>query len=114
MPKSLMIPRDDNGASYPATREQLAAKLDVDAAGDASDALDTGRGLHEPGLIALFSDVDAYYEHWNGEGSPPDPAATGLPLTAEGLKYATTPPGWKIVVKRRGGDDGTLWISYCR
>lgn len=113
MPKSLMIPRDDNGASYPATREELAEKLTVDASGDVSAVLDTGRG-NQPGLLALFSDVDAYYQHWDGEGSTPDPAVTGLPLTAEGLKYATTPPNWKIVVKRRGSDDGTLWISYCR
>ena len=114
MSKSLIIPRDENGAAYPATREELAAKLTLDAAGAVSVALEGPPRAGQPGLIGLFCDVEAWYEHFDPAGATPDPAVTGVPLSPEALKYATTPAGWKIAVKRRGADDGIFTIHYCR
>ena len=113
MAKSILIPRDDNGADYQCVREELAETLTLDGTARASAALQ-GASNGGPAVIGLFATEPAWYEHWNGEGSTPDPSVTGVPLGAEGVKYASTPAGWKIVVKKRGADDGVFVITYGR
>ena len=107
MPKSILIPRDDNGASFQAVRPEFADSVATGAGAAESDAFDAV-------LLLLHASEACYFVQFDPLAATPDPAAAGFPLPAEMWAYVAHKPGWKIAAQRRGADDGTLSIAYAR
>jgi len=103
--RSMLIPRDDNGASYPAVK--LGAVQTV-AAGASSAAI---ANPLETEVIRVACSVDCHI----AQGAAPVATTNDSPLFAGTIEYLRNAPGEKIaVIKAAGEADGTLYVTEGR
>lgn len=102
--KPIIIPRDANGASYPAVR---FGDVQVVAAGGTSAA----SNAVETQVVRLYATVDCHVV----QGANPEATDQDTPLAAGAAEYVSHKPGWKFaVIKATGESDGSLYITEGR
>jgi len=103
--RTMLIPRDDNGASYPAVK--FGAVQTVAAGGTSAQCSD----VLESEVIRVACTVDCHLV----QGLDPTATTDHTPLFAGSAEYLRNVPGEKIaVIKAAGEADGTLYITEGR
>lgn len=102
--KSMKIPRDDNGAEYPAVRLGETAKVTIGGTSAASAAQHTQ-------VVRVVASCNCHIKR----GSDPTATTDDAPLSADAIEYLALDDGDKIAVIQADGESGgTLYITEGR